>query len=107
MAGTWNIDVPAARGVISSTAASVSDLQRPLEQMRSAVEGLAAAVPSAVVQQALGSLLEMTLSPAVKDVVDRSTTVVSGTSGAVGHYVNGDLVMASTAASSAASIHTK
>jgi hypothetical protein len=105
MAGTWNIDVAGTRGVISSAAASVSELQGPLEQMQGAVEGVAAAIPSAVVQQALGSLLETAVVPAAKDILDRSAAVLSGTSEAVGHYVNGDLSMASLAARNAVSIH--
>ncbi|MFF2843389.1 DUF6507 family protein [Paenarthrobacter sp. NPDC057981] len=101
----WNIDVAAARAVISTTAASVAGLDAPLAKMQTAVEGIAGAVPSAQVQEALGALVETGMVPATKAVMERSTAVLTGTSEAISHYANGDLAMASTAAASAATVH--
>lgn len=75
--------------------------------MQGAVEGIAAAVPSAQVQEALGALIENGLVPAGTDVLERSTTVLTGTSEAVSHYANGDLSMASTAAASASTVNVQ
>ncbi|PRB32710.1 hypothetical protein CQ020_22690 [Arthrobacter sp. MYb23] len=101
----WSIDVGTARAVISSTASSVSALEEPLARLQGAVEGIAAAVPSAQIQEALGALIENGVVPATTDVLERSTAVLAGTSEAVSHYANGDLAMASTAASSASTVH--
>jgi hypothetical protein len=98
----WSIDVTAARAVISAAASSVDGLDEPVARMQAAVEGIAAAVPSAQVQEALGGLLEKGLVPATTDVLARSTAVLSGTTEAVGFYANGDLTMASTAATASA-----
>ncbi|MFE4197621.1 DUF6507 family protein [Paenarthrobacter sp. NPDC056912] len=101
----WNIDVGTARAVISLTAGSVAGLDIPLSTMQAAVEGIATAVPSGQVQQALGALVENGLVRASTDVIERSSTVLSGTSEAVTFYVSGDMSMASAAASSAATVY--
>lgn len=102
MSGGWSIDVPGTRAVISSTATSIAGLEDSVTALNAAFAGIAGAVPSPVVQQALGSVVEASVVPAVRNVINGGVAVVTGTSQAVGHYESGDLVMAATAMRSSA-----
>ncbi|MFJ4171655.1 DUF6507 family protein [Paenarthrobacter sp. NPDC089714] len=97
----WDIDVPGTHGVLTAASKAVTGLQTPVKSLGAALEGVAGAVPSTVVVQALGGFAENGLSPDLTGAVLSAGAALSGTTEAVGHYVAGDQAMATIAEKSA------
>ncbi|MFK0010112.1 DUF6507 family protein [Paenarthrobacter sp. NPDC090520] len=97
----WDIDVPGTHGVLAAASKAVTGLQTPVKSLGAALEGVAGAVPSTVVVQALGGVAEDGLGPDLTGAVLSAGAALSGTTEAVGHYVAGDQAMATIAEKSA------
>ncbi|MFJ4030378.1 DUF6507 family protein [Paenarthrobacter sp. NPDC089989] len=97
----WDIDVPGTHGVLAAASKAVTGLQTPVKSLGAALEGVAGAVPSTVVVQALGGFAEDGVSPDLTGAVLSAGAALSGTTEAVGHYVAGDQAMATIAEKSA------
>ena len=72
--------------------------------MQAALMGVSEAVPSPVVQAALGTLVEAVIVPATQGLVSKSVNVLERTAEALDHYEAGDLSMAANAASGASAM---
>lgn len=98
----WDIDVAAARGVISSTENQYSPLSEQERTLDSVVDAAATACRSAVISTALGHIRGPSLIDPTRLAREKARSATTNTAAAVEHYHQGDLEMASNANNNAA-----
>lgn len=98
----WDIDVAAARGIISSTENQHSSLPGQKQTLNSAINDASAVCNSASISAALDYIRTPSLIGPAADAAAQAESATTNTSAAVEHYHQGDLDMAANANSQAA-----
>lgn len=98
----WDIDVAAARGIISSTETQHSSLPGQKETLDSAIGAASTACNSATITAALDYVRSPSLVGPANEAAKKAESATTNTSAAVEHYHQGDLGMAANANSKAA-----
>ncbi|MCH1865812.1 DUF6507 family protein [Nocardioides sp. CFH 31398] len=101
----WDIDPNAAFGVVRTAATEAEGYETDLTAVETAMSDLGAALPnSQLVVQALSEYATEVVAPHVETALGHTNSAVRGTSDAINAYVAGDLEMAATAQSNAATV---
>lgn len=98
----WDIDVAAARGIISSTETQHSSLPGQKRTLDSAIGAASTACNSALITAALDYVRSPSLVGPTDEAAQKAESATTSTATAIGHYQQGDLDMAANASSKAA-----
>jgi hypothetical protein len=99
MALTWDIEYPAAMGVVKKALTAADGYEKvDVPALTAALGGCEAALThSPKVVQALGGYLERDATPQLKGVFGHTNSAIQGTATAINAYSHGQVEMAQTA----------